>query len=87
MEQLERYTKKPSNIFEVSIVVGQNVRGIDDADRNMRVEELEHVKDDEKDLVVALDKVIYGMMDAGDNWWRTLDKDMARLGYKQSETD
>ncbi|KAG5734041.1 Copia protein, partial [Termitomyces sp. T112] len=44
-------------------------------------------EDNEKELVSLLDKALYGMMDAANNWWGTLDVDMTRLGYKRSEAD
>ena len=37
--------------------------------------------------VMRIKKSIYGMMQAGRNWWRTLDSSYAEMGFKRSQAD
>lgn len=76
MEQPEGYEVRPSEVYRVDVNTGERVRG------SARGE-----ADDEKSLVSLLDKAIYGTMDGANNWWRALDDDMKRLGYKRSDAD
>lgn len=77
MEQPEGYEVRPSNVYQVDINTGKQVRGSTAHDN----------EDNGKTLVSLLDKAIYGTMDGANNWWRILDEEMKRLGYKRLEAD
>ncbi|RDB21876.1 Retrovirus-related Pol polyprotein from transposon TNT 1-94 [Hypsizygus marmoreus] len=74
MEQPEGYEVKPSDVYEV--LPGAGVR-VEDNEKD----------DDERSLVALVDKAIYGTMDGAYNWWKTLDTEMGRIGYKRSRAD
>ncbi|KAG6807889.1 hypothetical protein H0H87_000830, partial [Tephrocybe sp. NHM501043] len=78
MEQPEGYELKPGEVFEIDTMAGLQI---------VKSEEEGTEEQNTRSLVALVDKAIYGTMDAGRNWWRTLDKDMARLGYKRSRAD
>ena len=37
--------------------------------------------------MMRIKKLIYGMMQAGRNWWDTLDASYVKMGYKRSQAD
>ena len=51
---------------------------------------LGHLKDfrvEDTGKVMRIQRLIYGIMQSGRNWWRTLDVSYKELGYSQSQAD
>lgn len=51
------------------------------------VDEGDSMKEGEGRIVALVDTAIYGSMSGAYDWWKVLDKEMKRLGYKRSRAD
>ncbi|KAF5387622.1 hypothetical protein D9615_000717 [Tricholomella constricta] len=80
MEQPEGYELTPSQVLRMELMGGTRNGGGDTGDSGTDGE-------NRKEIVALVDKALYGTMDGAYNWWRTLDQDMARIGYRRSRAD